>query len=79
VTRFSALDMPPSEEALDALERDAYSVAGDRYELLGWTDSCPDEYVDQLAVLMSRMSTDSPAGALHYDPEVWDAKRVRHV
>lgn len=79
VTRFSALDMPPSEAVLDALERDAYSIAGDRYELLAWTDSCPDEYVDQLAVLMSRMSTDTPAGALHYDPEVWDAKRVRHV
>jgi GNAT superfamily N-acetyltransferase len=79
VTRFSALDMPPSEAALDALERDARSIAGDRYELLAWTDSCPDEYVDQLAVLMSRMSTDSPSGALHYDPEVWDAKRVRHV
>ena len=29
-------------------------MAGDRYELLAWTDRCPDEYVDQLAVLMSR-------------------------
>jgi GNAT superfamily N-acetyltransferase len=77
VTRFSALDMPPSDAVLDALERDASAVAGDRYELLTWTDRCPDGYVDQFAVLMSRMSTDSPAGALHYDPEVWDAKRVR--
>lgn len=79
VTRFSALDMPPSDSVLGALEREARSIAGDRYELLAWTDSCPDEHVDQLAVLMSRMSTDTPAGALHYDPEVWDAKRVRHV
>lgn len=79
VTRFSALDMPPSDAVLDALEREASAVAGDRYEFLTWTDRCPDEYVDQLAVLVSRMSTDSPAGALHYDPEVWDAKRVRHA
>jgi GNAT superfamily N-acetyltransferase len=79
VTRFSALDMPPSDGMLDALEREASAVAGDRYELLSWTDRCPDEYVDQMAVLMSRMSIDSPAGALHYDPEAWDAKRVRHV
>lgn len=79
VTRFSALDMPPSDGILDALEREASAVARDRYELLSWTDRCPDEYVDQMAVLMSRMSIDSPAGALHYDPETWDAKRVRHV
>ena len=79
VTRFSALDMPPSDSVLDALEREASAVAGDQYEILGWTDRCPDEYVDQMAVLMSKMSTDTPAGALHYDPEVWDAKRVRHV
>lgn len=79
VTRFSALDMPPSNAVLDALEREASAVAGDRFELLTWTDHCPDEYVDQMAVLMSRMSTDSPAGALHYDPEAWDAERVRHA
>lgn len=79
VTRFSALDMPVADGTLDALDREASSIAGDSYELLSWTDRCPDEYIDQLAVLMSRMSTDSPAGALHYDAEVWDAKRVRHV
>ncbi|APX03086.1 GNAT family N-acetyltransferase [Arthrobacter sp. QXT-31] len=79
VTRFSALDMPPSDGVLDALEREATGIAGDQYEILGWTDRCPDEYVEQMAVLMSKMSTDTPAGALHYDAEVWDAKRVRHV
>ncbi|MDP9694159.1 UNVERIFIED_ORG: GNAT superfamily N-acetyltransferase [Arthrobacter globiformis] len=79
VTRFSALDMPPSEGVLDTLEREAAGIAGDQYEILGWTDRCPDEYVEQMAALMSRMSTDSPAGALHYDAEVWDAARVRHV
>lgn len=79
VTRFSALDMPPSDALLDGLERGAAGIAGDQYEILGWTDRCPDEYVEQMAVLMSRMSTDTPAGALHYDAEVWDARRVRHV
>lgn len=79
VTQFSALHLPVLDGTLDALEQEAGSIAGDRYDLLSWTDRCPDEYVDQMAVLMSRMSTDSPAGELHYDPEVWDAKRVRHV
>ena len=79
VTRFSALELPPSDGVLDALEGEAAGIAGDQYEILGWTDRCPDEYVEQMAVLMSKMSTDTPAGALHYDAEVWDAKRVRHV
>ena len=34
-----------------------------------WTDRCPDEYVEQLAVLMSRMSTDAPTGGLSYEPK----------
>ena len=64
---------------LDAQEREAPASPGTSTRFLGWTDRCPEEYVEQLALLMSRMSTDSPAGELHYDAEVWDAKRVRHV
>jgi GNAT superfamily N-acetyltransferase len=79
ITQFSALDLPVPDGTLDALERKARPIAGNRYDLLAWTDHCPDEYVDQLAVLMSRMSTDTPAAELHFDPQVWDAARVRHV
>ena len=77
VERFSSLEFPPAAD-LDALERDAMVRAGE-YELLHWTDSCPEEYAGQLAVLMSRMSTDAPSGALSYEPEAWDIARVRHV
>ncbi|MET3934524.1 GNAT family N-acetyltransferase [Arthrobacter sp. OAP107] len=69
----------PCRMELDALERKARPIAGNRYDLLAWTDRCPDEYVDQLAVVMSRMSTDTPAAELHFDPQVWDAARVRHL
>lgn len=79
VTQFSALDLPVPDGTLDALEQKSGLIAGNCYDMLTWTDRCPDKYVDQMAVLMSRMSTDSPAGQLHFDPEVWDAKRVRHV
>ncbi|MFF2031830.1 GNAT family N-acetyltransferase [Arthrobacter sp. NPDC058192] len=77
VERFSSLEIPCAAD-LDALERDARARAGD-YELLHWTDACPDEHAAQLAVLMSRMSTDAPTGALSYEPETWDVARVRHV
>jgi len=63
---------------LNALERKALAEA-EPYELISWTDHCPDEYVEQLAVLMSRMSTDAPTGGLSYEEETWDAARVRNV
>lgn len=79
VERFSTLALPPAEDNLAGLEGDALYKGGEQYELLHWTDSCPEEYAAQLAVLMSRMSTDTPAGGLSFDAESWDVARVRHV
>lgn len=78
VERYSSLDVAAAATELDRLEREAWTKAAG-YELLSWTDHCPDEYVVQLAALMSRMSTDAPMGGLRYDEETWDAARVRHV
>jgi hypothetical protein len=79
VERFSVLDVPAHAGIWDGLEREAVAKAGEDYELLGWTGTCPAGYVDELAVLMSRMSTDAPTGELSYDEETWDVARVRHV
>ena len=79
VERFSTLALPPAAGTLEALERAALPQAGEEYELLRWTDRCPAEYAEQLAVLMSRMSTDAPSGGLSIDEEAWDVDRVRHV
>ncbi len=79
VERFSTLDLQAHEGGWDALEQEALAKAGAEYELLGWTGRCPDRYVEQMAVLMSRMSTDVPTGELSYDAEHWDVARVRHV
>lgn len=78
VERFSSLDVAAAAPGLDGLESGAQARAAG-YELLTWTDRCPDEYVAQLAVLMSRMSTDAPMGGLSFDAETWDVARVRHV
>ena len=77
VSRFSRLDLAAAPD-LDWLERSAQERAGG-YDLLCWTDDCPEEYIDQLAMLMSRMSTDAPTGGISYDEETWDAARVRYV
>lgn len=78
VERYSSLDVTAAAPELDRLENEARTRAT-AYELLSWTDHCPEEHVAQLAVLMSRMSTDVPTGGLSYEEESWDAPRVRHV
>ncbi|MDQ0755462.1 GNAT family N-acetyltransferase [Arthrobacter sp. B3I4] len=78
VERYSRLDVAAAKPRLDGLEAEARTKAGG-YELLTWTDRCPDEYAAQLAVLMSRMSTDAPSGGISYEQEIWDVARVRHV
>lgn len=78
VTRFSTLDMDHNGEWA-RLELAAHSKADADYRVLAWTDRCPAEYVDHMAVLMGRMSTDTPAGGLEVEAEDWDAARVRQL
>lgn len=47
------------------------------YDLVQWTDGTPDEWLDDIARLSARMSTDAPLGELHWTPEHHDAQRVR--
>lgn len=47
------------------------------YELVQWLGPCPDELVDDLAVLTGRMSTDAPMGDLAWEAESWNRERVR--
>ncbi|MBC7518931.1 MAG: GNAT family N-acetyltransferase [Microbacteriaceae bacterium] len=47
------------------------------YDLLFWRGPTPAERRAQLAVLHAGMSTDVPLGELDYEPEEWDATRVK--
>ena len=51
----------------------------DGYRVIQWVARAPDELVDGLAYLMSRMSTDAPMGDMDYEPERWDAHRYRET
>jgi hypothetical protein len=42
-----------------------------------WAGPTPAEHLDDLAVLIARMSTDAPMGDLTMEPQRWDAGRVR--
>jgi len=76
VMRHSTLTLPVPPEVLDPLRAAAVGrSAGYRVHL--WTDEVPDEWIDQFAVLETRMSTDAPTGGLELQEDPWDAERVR--
>lgn len=64
------------EPALDRMLTEAWSRA-DGYSLVRWQDRTPDEYVDDVAYLDSRLLEDAPMGDLAWEPEKVDADRVR--
>ncbi|OZM79865.1 GNAT family N-acetyltransferase [Pseudonocardia sp. MH-G8] len=71
------LTLPPSDPAaLDALAAQARAASAG-YELMQWTGDTPPEWLDDVAALVARMSTDAPHDDLHHDPERYDAARVR--
>jgi GNAT superfamily N-acetyltransferase len=49
------------------------------YSLVQWVDRAPDDIVDDLAVLKGRMSTDAPLEEMTWEPEAYDAQRVRAI
>lgn len=77
VTRYSVLDVPVADQRLAAHREAATAAAGPDYRVLFWAGRCPEERVDQFALLMTRMSTDAPLGGLDLREDTWDAERVR--
>lgn len=74
--RYSTLALPVDPGLLDRLAADAAEHAAG-YRLVSWTDHAPDDRVDDVAVLLTRMSTDVPSADLDLEEEPWDAARVR--
>lgn len=64
------------EDRLNRLAEEAWAHAPG-YSLVQWVDHAPDDIVDDLAVLKGRMSTDAPLEDMTWEPEIYDAQRVR--
>lgn len=58
---------------LDAHAR-AYSGS---YSLIQWVGATPSQWLEGMAYLTARMSTDAPLDDLQWDPEVYDAARMQ--
>jgi GNAT superfamily N-acetyltransferase len=71
------LDVDSMDPAVLA-QLDAQARAKSRdYPLVQWVGSTPQRWLDDMAYLMGRMSTDAPLDDLRWDAETYDAARMR--
>ena len=75
VARHSVLDLPVPAELLGSLHGRAVEAAGD-YRVHTWQVDPPTEWLDSIAVLKTRMSTDAPSGDVELEEDPWDTARV---
>ena len=72
------LDLPVDPQRAAELEQTCAPYAVD-YAIRTWRHRCPDELLEDRALLMRRMSTDVPLGEIDLQEEEWDGARVRRV
>lgn len=77
VERVSRFALPADADDLAARRARADAKAGDDYAVRAWDGPTPDRWVDDMAVLLTRMSTDAPSAGLESPEDPWDAARVR--
>ncbi|MQA61670.1 MAG: GNAT family N-acetyltransferase [Actinophytocola sp.] len=70
--------------AIDAATVDSWQRLSDEalphaagYTVLRWRDEAPEQFLDGMAYLNARMSTDAPLDQLEWGPELWDGDRIR--
>jgi GNAT superfamily N-acetyltransferase len=69
---------------LDTVDKDSWTrLAADAwtkaagYSILSWVGATPEDVIADVARLEGRMVTDAPLGELRYEPEQYDAERMR--
>lgn len=77
IERFSELPLPLPAEKLAHFAETAQAVSGDRYRLVFWQDSVPEEWVQSFTVALTQMSVDIPMAGLEAEAEYWDVARLR--
>lgn len=65
----------PVDRALLAERRNAAESRSAGYRVHRWQGKAPKEFLDDLVVLATRMSTDSPSGGLDEEEDLWTVER----
>ena len=77
VARISALPLPVDTDVFSAHLDEAVAAAAG-YRTVSWQGRTPEEWVESIALLRTRMSTDAPNAGIDLT-DVWTAERVRAV
>lgn len=78
VGRFSSLPLPVDAGIFSSRLTDAIAAAAG-YRTVTWQGRTPEEWVDGMALMRTRMSTDAPSAGLEQTEDLWTADRVRSV
>ncbi|WDZ89966.1 GNAT family N-acetyltransferase [Nocardiopsis sp. HUAS JQ3] len=73
---YYVLGLPLAARTREDVGADVLAL-GSRYELLTWTDACPEELLEDYARLRTRMEADVPLGETAFERGLWDPARVR--
>ncbi len=73
---YYVLELPLAARVREEFGADVLAL-GSRYELLTWTDACPEELLADYARLRTRMQADVPLGETAFERGLWDPARVR--
>ncbi len=77
IARASRFALPFDAADVAARRADAESKAGAGYRIHLWRGPTPDRWVEDQAILFTRMSTEEPTAGLESPEDPWDADRVR--
>jgi len=78
VERGSRLRLPVDPAFLAEQLSAAWAKAGEDYAVLSWSGRTPERWLEDLALLYTRMSTDAPTAGLEEPEEVWTVERLRN-
>jgi GNAT superfamily N-acetyltransferase len=76
VERGSLLALPVDPGFLSRHLAEAQARAGNEYAVLSWTGRTPARWLDDLAMLYTRMSTDAPTAGIEEPEDVWTVERL---
>jgi GNAT superfamily N-acetyltransferase len=79
VERQSRLHLPVDPAVVAALDAEARAAAEPDYRLVSWAGPTPEEHLDAVAAACYAISADAPNGEIDWEPEQWDAARVREA
>lgn len=76
VERGSRLPLPVDAAVLEAMQGEAGAAAGGEYRIHTWVDATPPEWREDIAHLLTRMSTDAPSAGLEESEDPWTVERL---